>query len=238
MGIKLNGSTSGYVQIDAPAVAGSTQITLPATTGGSFVVSDSSGNVGIGTTSPAASLSITKQTTALSGSANAYGIYAYPTSSGATYVDALTNSSGNTTLSFRTYNNTTYYTTLLDSSGNLQVGGTTVANTVGYVNSRTNARAWVNFTGVTTTSITASYNVSSVTRNATGDYTINLTTALADANYIWHGYAERNTPYKAYNNDAFYEVSKSTSALNLKIVVVGSLSAEDTPRAFVTIFGN
>lgn len=45
------------------------------------------------------------------------------------------------------------------------------------------AKAWVNFNGVTTTSIRASYNVSSVTRNASGDYTINFTTALADANY-------------------------------------------------------
>lgn len=45
------------------------------------------------------------------------------------------------------------------------------------------ARAWVNFNGVTTATIRASYNVSSVTRNGTGDYTVNFTNALADANY-------------------------------------------------------
>lgn len=44
-------------------------------------------------------------------------------------------------------------------------------------------RAWVNFNGVTTATIRASFNVSSVTRNATGDYTVNFTNALADANY-------------------------------------------------------
>jgi len=44
------------------------------------------------------------------------------------------------------------------------------------------AKAWVNFAGSTGT-IRASYNVSSVTRNATGDYTVNFTSALADANY-------------------------------------------------------
>jgi hypothetical protein len=44
-------------------------------------------------------------------------------------------------------------------------------------------RAWVNFNGVTTATIRASYNVSSVTRNSSGDYTINFTTALSDANY-------------------------------------------------------
>jgi hypothetical protein len=47
------------------------------------------------------------------------------------------------------------------------------------------ARAWVNFNGVTTATIRASYNVSSVTRNASGDYTVNFTNALADANYAF-----------------------------------------------------
>lgn len=45
-------------------------------------------------------------------------------------------------------------------------------------------RAWVNFVGSTAT-IRASFNVSSVTRNATGDYTVNFTNALADTNYGW-----------------------------------------------------
>jgi hypothetical protein len=45
-------------------------------------------------------------------------------------------------------------------------------------------RAWVNFDGTTTTpSIRASGNVSSITDNGAGDYTINFTTALPDANY-------------------------------------------------------
>lgn len=44
-------------------------------------------------------------------------------------------------------------------------------------------RAWVNFNGVTTATIRASFNVSSVTRNGTGDYTVNFTNAMPDANY-------------------------------------------------------
>ncbi len=47
----------------------------------------------------------------------------------------------------------------------------------------TNALAWVNFNGVTTTSIRSSYNVSSVTRNGAGDYSVNFASALSDANY-------------------------------------------------------
>ena len=44
-------------------------------------------------------------------------------------------------------------------------------------------RAWVNFDGTGTVAIRASGNVSSVSRNGTGNYTVNFTTALADANY-------------------------------------------------------
>ena len=44
-------------------------------------------------------------------------------------------------------------------------------------------KAWVNFNGTGTVAIRASYNVSSITDNGTGDYTVNFTTALTDANY-------------------------------------------------------
>jgi len=51
-------------------------------------------------------------------------------------------------------------------------------------------RAWVNFDGTgtfspnpSTTKIRASFNVSSITDNGTGDYTVNFTNALPDANY-------------------------------------------------------
>lgn len=44
-------------------------------------------------------------------------------------------------------------------------------------------RAWVNFSGTGTPSIRGSGNVSSITDNGTGDYTVNFTTPLANANY-------------------------------------------------------
>ena len=44
------------------------------------------------------------------------------------------------------------------------------------------AKAWVNFNGSTATR-NAYYNVSSITRNSTGNYTVNFTNAFADANY-------------------------------------------------------
>ena len=47
--------------------------------------------------------------------------------------------------------------------------------------------AWVNFNGTGTVAIRASYNVSSITDNGTGDYTVNFTTAMSDANYVVSG---------------------------------------------------
>ena len=45
------------------------------------------------------------------------------------------------------------------------------------------AKAWVNFNGTGTVAIRASSNISSITDNGVGDYTLNFTTALADENY-------------------------------------------------------
>ena len=44
-------------------------------------------------------------------------------------------------------------------------------------------RAWVNFNGTGTVAIRASGNVTSITDNGNGNYTVNFTTALSDANY-------------------------------------------------------
>lgn len=46
-----------------------------------------------------------------------------------------------------------------------------------------NVKAWVNFNGQGTVAIRASMNVSSITDNGVGDYTVNFTTAMTDADY-------------------------------------------------------
>lgn len=47
------------------------------------------------------------------------------------------------------------------------------------------ARAWVNFNGTGAVAIRNSGNVSSITDNGTGDYTVNFTTAMVDNTYSW-----------------------------------------------------
>ena len=84
-----------------------------------------------------------------------------------------------------------------DNSGSLQfqTNGTTTAVTIdtsqnlqfnsgyGSVATAYGCRAWVNFNGTGTVAIRASGNVTSITDNGTGDYTINFTTAMPDVNY-------------------------------------------------------
>jgi hypothetical protein len=70
----------------------------------------------------------------------------------------------------------------LHITGNFRVGSAVLATPTGsapmYV-----GRAWVNFNGTGTVAIRSSGNVSSITDNGTGDYTVNFTTAMPDANY-------------------------------------------------------
>jgi hypothetical protein len=69
----------------------------------------------------------------------------------------------------------TRVTTLADSAGSNTSTPAEIASG--------RAKAWVNFNGTGTVAIRASYNVSSITDNGAGDYTVNFTTALVDANY-------------------------------------------------------
>jgi hypothetical protein len=138
---------------------------------------NSSGNVGIGTTSPsnkfvvsnngAAGLEITPDGLAsnpilvsFNRSTSAYGQLSF----GSDFLVFCTNG---TTEQAR-----------ITSAGLLQFnsGYGSVATAFG-------CRAWINFDGTGTPAARASGNVSSIADNGTGDYTINFTTAMPDGNY-------------------------------------------------------
>ena len=70
---------------------------------------------------------------------------------------------------------TAKFDTLSNLAGSLTVPVATVV--------QGSAKAWVNFNGTGTVAIRASFNVSSITDNGTGDYTVNFTTAMPDVNY-------------------------------------------------------
>jgi hypothetical protein len=90
-------------------------------------------------------------------------------------------------------------------------------------------KAWVNFNGTGTVAIRASYNVSSITDNGTGDYTVNFTTALADANYSIAVASNRSTGWNA---------TTGTLATSSAIVATfnGLGNNEDSSTVSVAIF--
>jgi hypothetical protein len=106
------------------------------------------------------------------------------------------------------------------------------------------AKAWVNFNGTGTVAIRASYNVSSITDNGTGDYTINFTNAFADANYSPMFGASPAAGFSGSVGSWWLGVSldgsgnartKTTSAL--RIISTGSGgSLQDSPEINAAIF--
>jgi len=103
--------------------------------------------------------------------------------------------------------------------------GSTAANTAVTMNdsgSNSNTcRAWVNFNGTGTVAIRASFNVTSITDNGVGDYTVNFTNALTDANYSVGGSIKYNTSTTA-GTDMRFEIKSSTAMTASAFTVVCS----------------
>ena len=104
----------------------------------------------------------------------------------------------------------------------LSTSGTEADN----VASRT-AKAWVNFNGTGTVAIRASFNVSSITDNGTGNYTANFTVAMADANYAV------SLASALGNNDKVQSIASSTCNV---IISDGSFNPADTASVYIFIF--
>ena len=136
------------------------------------------------------------------------------------------------------------------------MAGTLVANTINTdtgLFSTNNAynyipKAWVNF-GYVSSAITirASYNVTSVTRNTTGSYTINLTTAMPSANYAILGtLSTGNSGVSAINHtiqvdtSAAYGTVPTTSAFTVQtgLNYFTSSAVSDEPYVYVAVISN
>ena len=94
-------------------------------------------------------------------------------------------------------------------------------------------RAWVNFNGTGTVAIRASGNVTSITDNGTGEYTVNFTTAMPDINY--GAFGQRSRAASIVNSD-FDEAfaSRTTSSSRWANVEGGGLA--DASNIQVVIF--
>jgi hypothetical protein len=184
---------------------------------------NSDGNVGIGTTSPANKLHISGSSTnlplKLEGlTSNATGYFltvdnttgvVYKSTGGANGTSGTSGANGSPGSPGSSGTNGTSGTS--GANGNPGTSGTSGANgnpgssgitgTSG-TSGVTNIKAWIHFNGTGTPSSNASNNVSSITDNGTGDYTINFTTAFSNANYVVAGTAtyQYENPGQSINN--------------------------------------
>jgi len=126
------------------------------------------------------------------------------------------------------------------------VGATQIANgsvtaaKLGTTEQKQIAKAWVNFNGTTSPgTIRSNYNVSSVTKNGTGDYTVNFTAALADANYsvLLTGDNQGTT---TTNGGLFASLSRNSrqSTTSVRFETFDTVNFRDTLQVNVAIFGN
>ena len=97
------------------------------------------------------------------------------------------------------------------------------------------ARAWVNFNGTGTVAIRASGNVSSITDNGTGDYTVNFTTAISDANYSAIYTARIENAATIINETNPSVPAKSTGSIRL-LTFNSGIASVDAGQVNVSIF--
>lgn len=143
--------------------------------------------------------------------------------------------------------NTNRTLTLPDATGTIQVSGTAISGTTGSFSGDLSfnsgygsaavaygCRAWVNFNGTGTVAIRASGNVTSITDNGTGDYTVNITTAMPDANYSVAG-VSGGTSGVAFMISAEQATARTTTAVRLYVATsAGSLA--DAAQVNIAIF--
>ena len=96
-------------------------------------------------------------------------------------------------------------------------------------------RAWVNFNGTGTVAIREDGNVSSITDNGTGSYTVNFTTAMPDVNYTFVA-TTRNTSVGGVIPQPLPDVTNTTSAINFNTYQANTLTSYDVHYAYVAIF--
>jgi len=96
------------------------------------------------------------------------------------------------------------------------------------------ARAWVNFNGTGTVAIRASGNVSSITDNGVGTYTVNFTNAMPDVNYSAMFLAGSNNA----NITTVYEntfTDRTTSSINVNVINITGSATFDSNSVNVAI---
>jgi hypothetical protein len=204
---------------------------------------DSNGNLGVGISNPAFRFAVQDG----SGATRANIINTANAGSGAgIYLEVYNGVTQNSAVTLRADNadnfaiiNKNGSQFVVDSSGLVQFnsGYGSVATAYG-------CRAWVNFNGTGTPAIRASGNVSSITDNGDGDYTVNFTNAMPDINYaaLLSGSREPSTGGGVFcqniftNNTTGGNVAPTTTAARFSVNRGSGLGGSDVSYICVAIF--
>lgn len=98
------------------------------------------------------------------------------------------------------------------------------------------AVAWVNFTGTGTVTINQEHNVSSITDNSTGNYTINLSVTLADAESCFVTTKGRDIAAQPNPSPAIDTYPSTTTSFKV-YTSNNANSPEDYSRVYAAVFG-
>jgi hypothetical protein len=96
------------------------------------------------------------------------------------------------------------------------------------------AKAWVNFNGAGTVAIRASGNTTSITDNGVGDFTVNFTTIMVDANYAFN-LSRGALPSNGFIIQPDSSTIPTTAALRVACVIITNASSQDVERVCVAI---
>jgi hypothetical protein len=102
------------------------------------------------------------------------------------------------------------------------------------------AKAWVNFSGVTSVTVNKSFNISSVTRGSTGVYVIGFTTAMPDSNYVIQMSCASASASYIYIPNGQYGTSPTTTGFSIQGFAQqsGTSTVSDLLNCYIAIFSN
>ena len=122
-------------------------------------------------------------------------------------------------------------TTLSNAAGSASVPVDTVISG--------SAKAWVNFNGTGTVAIRGAFNVSSITDNGIGDYTVNFTNAMPDANFVTNlnvrrevGFTNRPTT----SIDQYLATSRPNTTTTTTVMCGDQSALRDSSLVLVSVF--
>jgi hypothetical protein len=247
--IQGNASGTGVLTVTAPNTSTDRTITLPDATGtltftpgitdnsnATAITIDSSENVGIGVTPPAygagyTGLSVGAVGTILANTSGLDGMYLASNAyygAGYKYIQngkalELKMDAGGGNFKFRTAASGT-------AGGAITWSDRLEIKADGRGLSQFTAKAWVNFNGTVAAAsmIRDSHNVSSITDNGTGNYTVNFSSAMANTSYSVHGTVGGDTGNGSLHAFEVHVNGYSTSSSKVLSAYVATSSANRT----------